>query len=716
MTATSLPPAVRAGGTRRISGFTVRAGDPLPFGATPGPDGITFSIHSNAATAMTLVLFRRGDAEPFAELPFPEEFRTGGVYSMTVLGLDPTTVEYGYRADGPYRPEAGYRFAPRRVLTDPYARAFGGLERWGSTPHPLDGYRYRARVVDDDFDWAGDQQLRLPMRDLVIYEAHVRGFTRHPSSGVRRPGTFAGLVEKIPYLTSLGVNCVELLPVFEFDETDLDRVDPSTGRRLRNYWGYHTLGFFAPKASYAASARVGGQITEFKYLVRQLHRAGIEVMLDVVLNHTAEGNELGPTISLRGLDDRAYYMLTGNGEYLNLSGTGNTINANDPVARAFLLDCLRYWVTEFHIDGFRFDLASILTRGPDGTPLANPPLLEAIAADPVLRDTKLVAEAWDAGGLYQVGSFPDYGRWSEWNGRFRDLVRRFLRGEAGTSGELATRLVGSPDLYRGRGPLASVNFVCSHDGFTLHDLFAYNVKHNAANGEDNRDGADDNYSWNCGHEGPTDNPEVLRLRARQVRNAMLLLLTSHGVPMLVAGDEMGRTQQGNNNAYCQDNELSWLDWGLQERNADLVEFTRRAIAFRRAHPALRRVTHVTGTSPGSALPDVSWHGERAWTPDWSTDRLLVAAMLRADEPDDGGEDVVFLAANAHWESCTVHLPELPPGLVWGRFADTSAPAPHDAYPPGLEPPLAEQSRITIGARSVVVLTALADPSQNRGAS
>jgi isoamylase len=689
-----------------VAGLTVRAGQALPYGASPVDGGVNFSIHSKTATAMTLVLFHRGAAEPFAELSFPEQFRIGGVYAMTVLGVDPTEIEYGYRAAGPYRPAAGDRFDPSRILTDPYAKALGGREEWGQQPGTQERYPYRARVVSDVYDWAGDRPLRLPLEDLVIYEVHVRGFTRHPSSGVRSPGTFAGLLEKIPYLRSLGVNCIELMPIFEFDECDNYRSDPSTGDRLYNYWGYNPVGFFAPKASYAASARTGGQVTELKNLVKHLHQAGIEVMLDVVFNHTAEGNERGPTISFRGLDNRTYYMLTPEGEYLNFSGTGNTFNCNDPVARAFVLDCLRHWVTDYHIDGFRFDLASILVRAPDGTPLPNPPLLEAIAADPVLRDAKLVAEAWDAGGLYQVGSFPDYHRWSEWNGRYRDSVRRFLRSDHGASGELATHLVGSPDLYARRGPAASINFVTAHDGFTLHDVFAYNAKHNESNGEDNRDGQDENLSWNCGHEGPTDDPEILSLRGRQIRNALLLLLTSHGVPMLVAGDEMARSQRGNNNAYCQDNEVSWVDWELAESNADLVAFTSNAIAFRRAHRALRPAHHVYGEVDGAGPPDVSWHGEQASLPDWSQDRLLVAVMFRATGTGAEGDDIVYLAANGHWEQVDLELPELPAGLAWGRFADTSAPPPLDACVPGREAVLAEQSKLAVGPRSVVVLTAL----------
>ena len=689
-------PRIDAYPTHRVAGYDVRAGHPLPFGATEVPGGINFVVQSEGATAMTLVLYRRGAAEPVAELPYPECFRIGGVYAMTVFGLDAEDVEYGFRAAGPWDPERGDRFAPDRVLTDPYASALGGREVWGAPRAADHPYRHRARIAPADFDWGEDRPLNRPMRDLVIYETHVRGFTRHPSSGVRAPGTFAGLAEKIPYLTALGVNCVELMPVFEFDETE----NAQHGRAVGNYWGYSTVGFFAPKASYAATAAQGGPTDELKNLVKKLHAAGIEVILDVVFNHTAEGNELGPTISFRGLDNRVYYMLTPQGGYYNFSGTGNTMNCNHPVVREFVLDCLRYWVAEYHVDGFRFDLAAILGRAPDGAPLPNPPLLETLAGDPILRDTKLIAEAWDAGGLYQVGSFPDYCRWSEWNGRYRDVVRQFLKGEFGMAGELARRLVGSPDLYRRRGPAASVNFVTAHDGFTLRDLVSYNHKHNEANGEGNADGDDGNHSWNCGHEGPTDDPAVTALRERQVRNALLLLLTSHGVPMLLAGDEVGRTQRGNNNAYCQDNELSWFDWDLVETNADLLRFTSRAIAFRHAHPVLRPRWHITGeAAPRQLFPDVSWHGVRAWSPDWSPPCRVLAVLFHGAE-----DDCVYVAANAHWKPHELELPALPDHIGWHLFADTHA-GPPDAVEPGSEPPLGEQRSVRLGPRSVVVLTA-----------
>ncbi|QFZ20946.1 glycogen debranching protein [Saccharothrix syringae] len=643
----------------------VRPAPPHPPGARVVPGGISFAVRSSGATAVSLVLYRAGEAEPFAELPFPPECRTGGVWAMTVPGLDHRDLEYGYRVWGPGGP--GDRYDPRRVVADPYARAIGGGgERWGGPRQPFEGFRYRGRVVVDEFDWEGDRPLGLPARDLVVYEAHVRGFTRHPSSGVAAPGTYAGFAEKAGYLRELGVNCVELLPVFEFDELANDRFDPVAGQALWNYWGYNTVGFFAPKAGYSSGPDASA---ELKTLVKTLHRAGIEVVLDVVFNHTAEGNGNGPTISLRGLDNRVFYLLDDDGGYRDYSGTGNTLNANHPLVVEFVLECLRFWVTEYHVDGFRFDLASALTRGADGTPLADPPLLRAIAEDPLLRDTRLIAEAWDAAGLYQVGSFPAHGRFAEWNGRYRDAVRRFLKGDPGTAGEAALRLAGSPDLYAGRGPLASVNLVTAHDGFTLADLFSYNEKHNERNGEHNRDGEHVNHSWNCGHEGPTDDPEVLALRGRLTRNALALLLLGRGVPMLVAGDEFGRTQQGNNNAYCHDDEVSWVDWDAATRNRDLVEYTRSLIAFRRAHPALRR----------DAFDGVRHEAEGS---------LLTVTF-------EAPGDVVLVVANSHWEPAEVALP---PGARWRLFLDTTTCEVHR------DPVPVDQDRIPAGPRSVLVLT------------
>jgi len=688
--------------THQISGYGVRPGRHLPFGATLVPGGVNFSVYSSTARSVALVLFRSGEHVPLAEIPIPEEFSIGGVWAVTVFGLDYEDIDYGYRVHGPDDAHIADRFDPGLVLADPYARAMSGRDVWGESPDWADPYQYRSRLAFDDFDWEGDQPLRIAQEDLVVYEMHVRGFTRDPSSGVSVPGTYAGLIEKIPYLKSLGVNCVELMPVFEFDEFDNSRIDPVSGEVLLNYWGYSTFGFFAPKAGYAATGRFGMQCDEFKNMVKEMHAAGIQVVLDVVFNHTAEGNEDGPTIHFRGLDNRTYYILTPEGYYYNFSGTGNTLNCNHPVVRDYVLSCLRYWASEYHVDGFRFDLAAILERGEDGAPLANPPLLEALSYDPLLRDCILIAEAWDAGGMYQVGRFPNYGRWSEWNGAYRDSVRRWLKGDSGTIGDVATRIAGSPDLYASRGALASVNFVTCHDGFTLADLVSYDAKHNDANGEGNRDGNDDNASWNCGVEGPTEDPEVLQLRMRQMKNAMLLLFTSQGIPMILSGDEVARTQLGNNNAYCHDSPLTWFDWTLVERNADLLQFVRNCIAFRAAHPILRSRVHPSGHDVlGLGLPDISWHGTRAWVPDWSPDSRLLGVM-RAGPGPDGVPDVVYQVFNTHWEGHEVELPQLPPGMRWHLFADTLAPSSGDAVTPGDEPVWPDQSTAQVGPRAALV--------------
>jgi len=700
--------------THRIEGYATRVGKPFPFGATLVPGGVTFSVYAGDATAVSLVIFRKGARSPMAELPYPPEFRIGSVYTMTVFGLDCENIDYGFRVEGPMDPARGDRYDGTKILSDPYAKVLSGRDVWGAEPDYDDVYQHRSRLLFEDFDWEDDRQLEIPIQDLVIYETHVRGFTASPTSGTTAPGTYAALQEKIPYLKSLGVNCVELMPIFEFDEFENSRTNPDTGERLYNYWGYSTVGFFAPKAGFAATGHLGMQADELKNLVKQLHAAGIEVMLDVVFNHTAEGNEQGPTISFRGLDNKTYYMLTSRGEYYNFSGTGNTLNCNNPIVRGFVLDCLRYWVAEYHIDGFRFDLAAILDRDPSGAPLANPPLLESLAADPVLKQCKLIAEAWDAGGLYEVGTFPAYCRWAEWNGKYRDTVRRFLKGDVGLAGEFATRIAGSGDLYGARGAAASINFVTAHDGFTLADLVAYNDKHNEANGEGNRDGGDDNNSWNCGAEGPTDDPEILDLRRRQAKNALTILLTSHGVPMLLGGDEAGRTQQGNNNGYCHDSELTWFDWGLVDDNCELVDFTRRLIAFRNAHPALRTPDHAGGEELwDSGYPAISWHGRQAWQPDWSPSTRLVAALhcgprVRGEQVVD---DYVYVAVNADWEACEVQLPGLPDGVAWHVAVNTSAPAPADAFDPGSEPLLEEQHAFLIGPRSAVVLTGRQSPAR-----
>jgi glycogen operon protein len=686
------------------AGYGLRPGRVFPFGATFVPGGVNFSVYSSHATACTLVLFKQGQEQPLVEIPFREGYRIGNVFAMTVFDLDYENVEYGYRMDGPFDPPRGQRFDPSKVLLDPYARAISGRDVWGAAPNGNRLCPYRGRLVFDDFEWQGDRPLETPIEDLVIYEVHVRGFTRHASAGVQFPGTFAGIREKIPYLKELGVNCIELMPICEFDEFENSRTAPN-GALLMNYWGYSTVGFFAPKAGYAAMGKLGTQVLELKALVKALHRNGIEIILDVVFNHTAEGNERGPCISFRGIDNKTYYMLTPDGYYFNFSGTGNTLNCNNPVVRSLVLDCLRYWVTEYHIDGFRFDLASILGRDPWGAPLSNPPLLESLAFDPVLGRSKLIAEAWDAGGLYQVGSFPGYGRWAEWNGKYRDCVRRFIKGDAGLVGEMAQRLNGSPDLYGRRGATASVNFVTCHDGFTLHDLVSYNAKRNADNGEDNRDGANDNESWNCGTDGPTHDPAINALRRRQMKNAVLLLMVSQGVPMLLMGDELGRSQRGNNNAYCHDGDISWLDWTLRQVNSELFHFFQRCIAFRRAHPALRDRCAVSHPDGDGAL--VSWHGTRAWHADWAGYARTLAFMIAGGPYLNraGTADAIYVAMNMHWEDHRFELPAPHHGARWRVFANTALPPPEDVWPVGAEPALTDQRYVLVGNRSVVVLVA-----------
>jgi len=629
---------------------------------------------------------------------------------MVVFGLDYENIEYGYRMDGPFDPEIGHRFDKTKVLLDPYAKAIGGRDQWGKAPDWSNMFPHRGRLVFEDFDWEDDRALETPSEDLIIYEMHVRSFTADPSSGVKHRGTYAGIVEKIPYLKKLGVNCVELMPVYEFDEFENSRKNADTNETLYNYWGYSTVGFFAPKAGFAATGVFGMQVDEFKNLVKQLHKNGIEVFLDVVFNHTAEGNEKGPTISFRGIDNSTYYMLCPGGYYFNFSGCGNTLNCNNPIVRNMVLDCLRYWAAEYHIDGFRFDLAAILGRDPWGAPLANPPLLETLAFDPVLGKCKLIAEAWDAGGLNQLGSFPAYGRWAEWNGKFRDDVRRFVKGESGMVGKIAQRIQGSPDLYQatGRGPTASMNFVTCHDGFTLYDLFAYDGKHNDANGEGNRDGSDDNFSWNCGWEGPTDNRDIQALRKQLMKNSVAILLLSHGIPMILMGDEVGRTQQGNNNAYCHDNNLGWFDWNLVKQNEDLLEFFRKMIAFRRAHPVLRPRDHLSNRDyKGSGLADITWHGTCAWNADWSSMSRTLAYMLCGKHAKNGAthDATIYVAINTFWGGIPFQLPEPPPGERWHVFANTGMPAPQDICEIGKEALLENQSEFFVGPRATIVLVA-----------
>ena len=686
--------------TSRIGDLEYGPGHVFPFGATLMFDGVNFSVFSKEATSCTLVLYHHGQKTPFQEIPFPDAFRIGNVYSMMVYGLNIETTEYGYRFDGPNDPKKGLRFDKSRVLLDPFARSISGRSVWGVEPDSTNPFQHRGQIIREDYDWRGDKPLEIPPSDLVIYEMHLRSFTQHPSSEVRHRGTFAGLTEKIPYLKALGVNCVELMPIFEFDEFENSR--EVNGRRLVNYWGYSTVGFLAPKAGYAASAPFGLESDELRHMIRTLHQNGIQVILDVVFNHTAEGGEGGPLISFKGIDNRTYYLLTPDGGYLNYSGCGNTMNCNNPVVRNMMLGCLIYWVSVFHVDGFRFDLASILSRDEKGVPMMNPPLLESIAGDEVLGKTMLIAEAWDAGGLYQVGKFPAYGRWSEWNGMYRDCLRRFIKGDAECLPEMILRIRGSDDLYGQRGPTASINYVTCHDGFTLYDLVSYNEKHNWDNGEDNRDGSDYNASWNCGAEGSTDDPEINALRMRQMKNMLTVLFTSRGIPMILSGDEFANTQYGNNNAYCQDNEISWLDWNQLETYRDMFDYVRRLIAFRKAHPVLRAESYDFSHN-GTGYPELSFHGTRAWDLDEHSPGLSFAYMYAEDHARycTDSDAFIYIAVNAYWKAQRYTLPILPEGFRW-RLAFETSDVSNDL---DVERPLEDQSGIVLGPRTTAVLIA-----------
>ncbi|MCR4749489.1 MAG: glycogen debranching protein GlgX [Lachnospiraceae bacterium] len=647
----------------RISGFDVRPGFYEINGATPIPGGVNFTIQSNGATSCELLLFHRREDEPFVVLPFPEHYRIGKCYSMIVFGVDIEGLEYAYRMDGPYDPQKGLLFDKNNILLDPYAKAVAGLREFGVDEVDYSGYR--ARVVKDDFDWGDSKQPLTPMEDIIIYEMHVRGFTMDPSSGVRFPGTFDAIREKVPYLKELGVTAVELMPIFEFDEMHDHR--EYDGHQLIDYWGYNTVSYFSPNTAYCSQPEYNKEGNELKRLVKLLNENGIEVYLDVVFNHTAEGNEQGPIFSFKGIDNNVYYMLTPEGYYYNFSGCGNTLNCNHPVVRRMILDCLRYWVITYRIDGFRFDLASILGRYQDGTPMSDPPLLEAMAFDPILSNVKLIAEAWDAGGMYQVGSFPNWNRWVEWNGKYRDDLRSFLKGDDYKAQYAANRISGSPDIYdpEARGHFASVNFITCHDGFTLHDLYTYNYKHNEANGWNNTDGANDNYSWNCGFEGETDDPEVTGLRERLVKNACVVLMLSRGIPMFLAGDEFGNTQFGNNNAYCHDNEISWLDWNLLEKNRALFEFFQYMIWFRKMHRIVRINTKMCSLN----YPFISHHGLQPFWPDYDSNRHYVGVMYAGKNRKDEDE-VVYVAINAFWEPQTFTVPQAPEGRRFYVVIDT----------------------------------------------
>jgi glycogen operon protein len=673
-------------------------GRSLPLGATALADGVNFALLCRHGTRVSLLLYPVEGDEPLAEIELHGRMhRTGDHWHIQVSGL-PGQFCYGWRVDGPNN--VLHRYDPRMILLDPAATALADGSIWGQRR----GEGRRSLFLRRAFDWREDVPPLVPLEDSVVYELHVRGFTCHASSGVAHPGTFLGLLEKIPYLQSLGVTAVELLPVHEFDEDDCPFSNPFTGERLRNFWGYNSIAFAAAKSAYAASGKEHGQMAEFREMVRAFHQAGIEVILDVVFNHTGEGNERGRTYSFRGLDNCLYYLLGPDGSYLNFSGCGNTVNCNHPIVRDLILTCLHYWVAEMHVDGLRFDLASVFGRDRHGNVLLEPPIVETIAEDGVLADTKLIAEPWDAGGLYQVGTFPYGRRWSEWNGRYRDDVRRFWRGEPGFAGELATRLCGSADLYQptGRRPQHSINFVTCHDGFTLWDLVAYNQKHNDANGESNRDGNDANWSWNCGLEGPTNDPEVLALRRRQARNLMATLLLSQGVPMLLAGDEFLRTQHGNNNAWCQDNDISWLDWTLAEKNADFLRFTRMLIALRKRHPALRRRGFFRGRmAPGQN--DIDWHGLKPGQPDFGGHSQTLAFAIAGRFADREPDRDFYVACNAGGQALLFRVPTSPSTRPWRRLIDTMLPSPEDIVEEDQGPRVAAGSLYRVEAHAMIVL-------------
>jgi isoamylase len=687
--------------------FTLEAGRRHPLGAHPDEGGVNFAVYAEDASAVELLLFdEHDDPEPVANFQLdPEVHNTFHMWHAYVGGAKPG-LHYAYRVDGPQDlHETGRRFNRNKVLIDPYAYGnTANLWNRGDAVGPDDNLAtsMRSVVVDSsDYDWEGDLPLNRPMSETVIYEMHVGGFTQSPSAEVEHPGTFAGLIEKIPYLKALGVTAVELLPVFEFDDTETFGVSPVHGGPLVNYWGYSTVGFFAPVAKYCVSPEEGSHLREFRDMVKALHAAGLEVILDVVFNHTNEGNHEGLVFSFKGFANDVYYHLVPDDPqyYMDYSGCGNTINTNHPIVEKFIEDCLEFWVREMHVDGFRFDEGSILSRGEDGEPLRHPPVLWHIELAEPLADTKVIAEAWDAAGLYQVGYFPGE-RWAEWNGVYRDDIRRFVRGDPGLLSQVASRVAGSADMYQssGRSPVNSVNFITAHDGFTMMDLVSYNEKHNEANGEGNRDGADDNYSWNCGAEGPTDDPGVNEFRRRQVKNFAAILFLSQGVPMFVMGDEAGRSQGGNNNAYCQDNEISWIDWSPDEADQDLLRFFRSMIAFRKEHPAIHRRRFFTGAVNERGLKDIEWHGCELFSPGWDDPSAQALAFTLGGA---GKEADLHVVLNMSSENLDFRLPDVP-GRSWHRIIDTAAPSPDD-FVDLKKAPAIDGDTYGVTGRSVVVL-------------
>lgn len=642
----SLIPRIKVGDYEVSTGFTDIEGSVMT------DEGISFTIRCHGADKCFLHLFMEGNKEEKAVIEFPECCHNGDIFSMFVHNLSPEGLEYAYSFEG-----NGYT---NQLILDPYAKAVVGQKTWGIKRNSGKPFEYRARVVKSHFNWQGIGLLDTQMEDLVIYEMHVRGFTKHPSSKVKAAGTYRGICEKIPYLKDLGVNAVELMPVFEFDEMESDRI--VNGIRLYNFWGYNTVCFFAPNTGYTYNIERYREGDELKYAIRTLKKAGIAVILDVVFNHTAEGNEDGPAFCFKGIDNDIYYMMTPDGHYYNFSGCGNVMNCNHPVVQKFIIDCLRFWVIEFKIDGFRFDLASILTRDHNGAPMGDPPIIRAIAQDPVLSKVKLIAEAWDAGGMYQVGNFPAFGRWAEWNGRYRDDIRKFLKGDDGMAYAASRRISGSPDIYsvKGRGHESSVNFITCHDGFTMYDLYSYNYKHNESNGWGNTDGENNNHSWNCGEEGETDNKEVMDLRKRMIKNAFATLLMSRGPVMFFSGDEFCNTQKGNNNAYCQDNEVSWLDWSRLDKFKEIRDFVRHMIHFRQKHPVIRK----DFGKAECGYPPVSIHNGKVWDDVGTPISKLLGIMYAGRKEDDSGDDIILYLINAYWDTLKMDLPDVPDGMEW----------------------------------------------------
>jgi isoamylase len=684
--------------------FMTEKGAPHPLGATIRPAGVNFSLYSSGATGVELLLFDQHDSPlPFQTIPLiPSKNKTFHFWHIFVNGLQAGAF-YAFRVNGPSVPNMGLRYNRNKVLIDPYAR--GNIKSvWNRDEACNDSDNVatslRSVVIDPSgYDWEGDKPLNRPIEDTIIYEMHVRGFTKSPSSKVRSPGTFAGLIEKVPYLKELGITAVELLPIFDFDETAPLRV--LDGKPLWNFWGYSTMGYFAPHSAFCVKPEDGSHLKEFRDLVKTLHKAGIEVILDVVFNHTDEGNQQGPTFCFRGIDNRSYYFLVPSALqfYVDYSGCGNTFNCNHPISEKLIVECLRYWVNEAHVDGFRFDEGSILSRGEDGFPAVHPPLVWQIELDEDLMDSKLTAEAWDAAGLYQIGHFPG-DRWGEWNGRYRDTIRRFVKGDPGIVAQVADAIGGWSSLYQARGgePTNSINFINCHDGFTLNDLVSYNCKHNEANGEGNNDGNNENLSWNCGVEGETQDAGVEKLREQQIRNFATILMLSRGVPMFVAGDEARNTQRGNNNAYCQDNEIGWLDWTKQEKHADVLRFWRRIIEFRKRHTVVRRNDFYTGEANSRGLNDVTWHGTKLNDPGWNDSQARVLGFTLAGA---GADQDIHVMMNMYWDALDMEVPVIA-GRRWTRAVDTSLPSPSDIAEPGTEVAWTSPS-YRVNARSIVVL-------------